>query len=461
MDDCEDISQLVAKFCVSSPTTGTFQPFSCSIEERDKRVPYAQMQPSVNHQENVVENNKTSNANDLDQNLLAVESLSIHNQVMHQLPVVQNEGGDQYVLRVVVENLVYPITIDILYKIFTKFGKIEKIITFLRHQQFQALIQMEHKIDSQAAKLCLDGQNIYKECCTLRVDYSRLPYLNVKYNNDKSRDYTRNDLPSGEAVGTIAQLNNGMNPYNLPKIQLASLSQNGNSMSNLQQSHLGMITHEANGQFFDPNLNFKLAAVVENHLYTVLHVSNLNKDLVTPNVLFTLFGVYGDVVRVKILYKTQTSALVQMKYDMQAYLVKKYLNGAKLFGQTMQIVKSNHRFVRLPREGQDGENLTQDYGDSCLHRFKKPGSKNFCNIFPPSEVLHLSNIPPGITGSFIKEAFSKHVLVNNFKFFPKNKKMALIRLDSVDSAITALVKMHNFKLTENYHLRVSFSKGYL
>lgn len=35
----------------------------------------------------------------------------------------------------------------------------------------------------------------------------------------------------------------------------------------------------------------------------------------------------------------------------------------------------------------------RDYSQSPLHRFKKPGSKNYQNIYPPSATLHLSNIP--------------------------------------------------------------------
>ena len=44
----------------------------------------------------------------------------------------------------------------------------------------------------------LDGQNIYNSCCTLRIEYSKLPSLNVKYNNDKSRDFTNPSLPTGD-----------------------------------------------------------------------------------------------------------------------------------------------------------------------------------------------------------------------------------------------------------------------
>lgn len=51
----------------------------------------------------------------------------------------------------------------------------------------------------------LDGQNIYNACCTLRIDFSKLTSLNVKYNNDKSRDYTRPDLPSGDNQPALDQ----------------------------------------------------------------------------------------------------------------------------------------------------------------------------------------------------------------------------------------------------------------
>eukprot|EP00122_Pirum_gemmata_P010994 Pgem_evm1s10180 len=40
----------------------------------------------------------------------------------------------------------------------------------------------------------LNGQNIYSQCCTLKVQGSKLPKLNVKYNSEKSRDYV-NQVP--------------------------------------------------------------------------------------------------------------------------------------------------------------------------------------------------------------------------------------------------------------------------
>ena len=110
----------------------------------------------------------------------------------------QGTGGPNTVLRVIVEHMVYPVTLDVIYQIFSRVGKVLKIVTFTKNNTFQALIQYPDVITAQAAKLSLDGQNIYNACCTLRIEYSKLSNLNVKYNNDKSRDYTNPTLPTGD-----------------------------------------------------------------------------------------------------------------------------------------------------------------------------------------------------------------------------------------------------------------------
>ena len=60
---------------------------------------------------------------------------------------------------------------------------------------------------------------------------------------------------------------------------------------------------------------------------------------------------------------------------------------------------------QLPKDGQPDAGLTKDYANSGLHRFKKPGSKNYQNIYPPSATLHLSNIPSGVEEEDLKKAF--------------------------------------------------------
>ncbi|KAF7387750.1 hypothetical protein HZH66_010517 [Vespula vulgaris] len=192
----------------------------------------------------------------------------------------------------------------------------------------------------------------------------------------------------------------------------------------------------------------------------VLLVSNLNEEMVTPDALFTLFGVYGDVQRVKILYNKKDSALIQMAEPHQAHLAITHMDKLRVFGKQIKVVLSKHQTVQLPKEGQPDAGLTKDYTSSPLHRFKKPGSKNYQNIYPPSSTLHLSNIPATVTEEEIKDAFSKNGFnVKAFKFFPKDRKMALIQLLNMDDAVAALIKMHNYQLSESNHLRVSFSKS--
>ncbi|XP_074020000.1 polypyrimidine tract-binding protein 1 isoform X5 [Numenius arquata] len=354
-------------------------------------------------------------------------------------------AGQSPVLRIIVENLFYPVTLDVLHQIFSKFGTVLKIITFTKNNQFQALLQYADPVSAQHAKLSLDGQNIYNACCTLRIDFSKLTSLNVKYNNDKSRDYTRPDLPSGDnqpaldqtmaaAFGeslTVPNVHGALAPLAIPSAAAAAA---------------------AAGRIAIPGL-----AGAGN---SVLLISNLSPEVITPQCLFILFGVYGDVQRVKILFNKRENALVQMADGNQAQLAMSHLNGQKLHGKPVRITLSKHHMVQLPREGQEDHGLTKDYGNSPLHRFKKPGSKNFQNIFPPSATLHLSNIPPSITEEDLKMLFSTNGgMVKGFKFFQKDRKMALIQMGSVEEAIQSLIELHNHDLGENHHLRVSFSKS--
>ncbi|KFP49381.1 Polypyrimidine tract-binding protein 1, partial [Cathartes aura] len=141
--------------------------------------------------------------------LQAVNSVQSGNLALSASAAAVDAGmamaGQSPVLRIIVENLFYPVTLDVLHQIFSKFGTVLKIITFTKNNQFQALLQYADPVSAQHAKLSLDGQNIYNACCTLRIDFSKLTSLNVKYNNDKSRDYTRPDLPSGDNQPSLDQ----------------------------------------------------------------------------------------------------------------------------------------------------------------------------------------------------------------------------------------------------------------
>ncbi|XP_036450968.1 polypyrimidine tract-binding protein 3 isoform X3 [Colossoma macropomum] len=374
--------------------------------------------------------------------------------------------GQSPVLRIIVENLFYPVSLEVLHQIFSKFGTVLKIITFTKNNQFQALLQYADPMNAHHAKVTLDGQNIYNACCTLRIEFSKLTSLNVKYNNDKSRDFTRLDLPSGDGQPTLDPAMTGA--FGAPGIissPYAGAAGFAPAVGFPQAAGLSMQAMPgALGPLTIPTSavagRMAIHGMAPTALHSVLLVSNLNPDSISPHGLFILFGVYGDVQRVKILFNKKENALVQMADATQAQLAMSHLNGQRLHGRVIRVTISKHQTVQLPREGQEDQGLTKDFSGSPLHRFKKPGSKNFQNIFPPSATLHLSNIPPSIADDMLKDLFSSAgYKVKAFKFFQKDRKMALIQLGSVEEAIQALIELHNHDLGENHHLRVSFSKS--
>ncbi|XP_023279969.1 polypyrimidine tract-binding protein 1-like isoform X2 [Seriola lalandi dorsalis] len=397
---------------------------------------------------------KTDNSPNQERAQAALRALS----TSHVDPTV---AAPSTVLRVVVENLVYPVTLDALCQIFSKFGTVLRIIVFTKNSQFQALLQYPDGASAQAAKLSLDGQNIYNGCCTLRISFSKLTSLNVKYNNEKSRDFTRPDLPTGDSQPTMEHpaMATAFTPGIISAAPYAGATHAFPPAFTIQP---GLTVPALPGALASLSLpgatRLGFPSISAGHC--VLLVSNLNPERVTPHCLFILFGVYGDVMRVKILFNKKENALVQMSDSTQAQLAMSHLNGQRLHGKPLRITLSKHTNVQLPREGHEDQGLTKDYSNSPLHRFKKPGSKNYSNIFPPSATLHLSNIPPSVVEDDLKMLFSSSgAMVKAFKFFQKDHKMALIQMGSVEEAIESLIEFHNHDLGENHHLRVSFSKS--
>ena len=105
------------------------------------------------------------------------------------------------VLRVVVEQLVFSVNVDHFYQLFSEYGKVSKVVTFMRKSSFQAFIQFEQIGKASTARQGMDGTPMFGPSISsmniLRVGFSKLTNLKVNFNNEKSRDYTNPSLPSG------------------------------------------------------------------------------------------------------------------------------------------------------------------------------------------------------------------------------------------------------------------------
>eukprot|EP01102_Stenamoeba_stenopodia_P000485 TRINITY_DN1045_c0_g1_i2.p1 TRINITY_DN1045_c0_g1~~TRINITY_DN1045_c0_g1_i2.p1 ORF type:complete len:394 (-),score=68.09 TRINITY_DN1045_c0_g1_i2:131-1312(-) len=345
-----------------------------------------------------------------------------------EISSLQNQTKQEtqnHILLVSVLNVLYNVDINILNHVFSKYGTVLKIVIFNKSAGFQALIQFLDTASAVEAKTELDGQNIYSGCCTLRIQYSSLQNLNVKYNNEKSRDFTNPNLPTTPADS-------------MPPVPMIDYNPYAFSTSAVKPSI---------GMGVPPGI-------------AVLIVSGLDPERTTPDILFTLFGVYGDVVRVKILHNKRDTALIQFVSPQQAETAVTHLNLCPLLGHTIRVNFSKHPSISLPRPGEtEAVHLTKDYTSSSLHRYKVIGSRNFQHICPPSPVLHLSNLSESVTEETLRSLFSSHGTVTGFRFLPgKEKKMALIQMSNLSEAVDSLVYLHNYQL-ENMNLRISFSKA--
>ncbi|CUT99076.1 Regulator of differentiation 1 [Echinococcus multilocularis] len=577
------------------------------LESAMDMVEYYQEYPAILHgRQLVLQFSKHPHLELKAENAIVNQAIQRANSVVQQDLSGANQGNPNTVLRIIIEDIMdQQINHIIIYKIFHRFGKILRVIIFLKNDHYQGFIEFENHLQAFVAMLHLNRQNIYTGCCHLSVEFSknRGP-LEIRQESQKCRDYVLNPLtedeltslrrlPSagmsnnvshggghgqgGHAFGPNSAVAAAMSqftgtaggptmlhphqqtPAAMPPAWVAAAANNNacrmtefttQLMALAQQAGLQLspaaaaatasfmslsaqsgaaFPNAANGAAINPTmaslLAFSAAAnnaaanqgqsgsgragggnsqfsgagsvsqsvtalqkltaaqaaaaaaqssslairlPLNNNGSTVLIVSNLNEERVYPDALFTLFGVYGDVVRVKIMFNKKDTALIQFSDSQQAILAMQYLNQKVLWGQPMKIAISRHNYVQLPKEDKDNH-LTKDYSNNLLHRFRKPNSKNYQNIYPPSHVLHLSNIPPSVTEDDVRTLFrSKGFDVVGFRFMQfyqkhpeqaKDNKMALVQLDSVESAMEALIALHNTQLSENSHLRISFSKS--
>jgi len=390
-------------------------------------------------------------------------------QMGKQLKEAAMHGCEGSVIKAAISNIVYPISINDIYQVFSKYGNVLKILLIPKNEPV-ALIQMKDDLQAQQAIHNLNGRNMFNTytggCNTLNLQISPHKALEIKFNNSKSWDYTNplllmierpDNAPKNSMIAEHPLLpvpmnmggTSGMPAYmnnQGPSGSIAPISgQNAAGASSMQYGAVQGTQNVAGYQMQPMDTRS-----------CVVQVSNFPDQIANPDALFTLFGVYGDILKVKIMYNRRDNALMQFKTYEQALIAVAKLDKVKLWEKVLQVGLSKFPEIQIPIKNDGG--LAKDYSNSPLHRFKKPGSKNFYNIFQPNQTLHLSNISPQTTEENIRELFRKHGNINNFKWISKEgNKMALLEMGSIEEAVLALIALHNFQLNGSY-LRVNFAK---
>lgn len=363
-------------------------------------------------------------------------------QVIHSRSA-KLDGKPNRILLVTISNMRYPVTIENLHSVFCRFGEVLRIKTF-KKKYFQAFIEFSNLSDATTAKVQLEDRDMFQQCCTLLISYSRQkPPLKIAVNNLLGRDFTlQNQImaPSNIFAQPTFSHQQAAFPISLPFIvPQTRFTDNILSVQHPYQQQLSAVDEHG----------------------TVLLVHNLNQEKVNPDVLFTIFGVYGDVIRVKILYKKRHTALVQFVTATQSSRAQRFLDKSMLYGSEISIIPSKHASITLPTNlpSDSEEILWKEYSDSPLHRFKIPNSRNEQHISSPSSTLHLSCLPKDISKEELKDIFiDEEGEAIGIKIFGKdrNRPMAMVKFDSIEIATCYLIRYHNHSLRDKF-MKINFS----
>ena len=276
----------------------------------------------------------------------------------------------------------YPVTLDVVTKIITPYGKIKKCRIFPRNFGYQVVLEMESIEQATTAKNGLDGQHIYSGSNAIKAEFSPKP--------------------------TIVS--------EKPKIE----------------------------------------EINEEDVSNVVFLHNMDQRT-TPDMVFNLFSLYGNVLRVKIFFKKRDMGLVQFEDHQQAVTAKNNLHNIPLLGQNLLVSISRNSFINMPSSEKKAA-LCKDYANSPFHRYKIAGSKNFQNMFPPSCVLHLSNLSDNMNEQFFINLFAEQADLVAFKYIGEGRRMALVKFKTVEDAVLVLVQHHNHNINGRF-LKIAFSKA--
>jgi len=186
----------------------------------------------------------------------------------------------------------------------------------------------------------------------------------------------------------------------------------------------------------------------------VVLVTNLNPN-VSLDHLFILFGVYGDVIRIKMFEKKL--CYIEFLETEHSERAIKYLDNCELWGKH---IKVSAWIYDMPDSSPDRKCDYREYIDSPLHRhkYRKPGLPNY--IYAPSSTLHLSNMPSKMEEDDLKYLFGSYGRIKSIRFFPRSiealKSKAIIEMSTLHEGIMALINYHGKELSRNMHLRCNF-----
>lgn len=346
---------------------------------------------------------------------------------------------DRRVILVQLVNLTESVSMDEFYTVFAYFGTVVRMSYFIMQQQNRLLVEYENHESAARAQAVLRNCDI--GICEFSVEWSRLPALTFSQIDKKNRDYsllapvkpTDRAARAREAVARAAQ-------------------EHGERRGDRTQSDAREDTHGATIRRDDdgrgrrgPTQGGRREGGPRGR--RVLFVSGLPETLGAPQLL-RLFGQYGDVELVRVLYGKADQALVEMGTVEGAHIARDQLDEVAILGSHLRVSSSKHDTLNQPVPGSEDADL-------CAGPLTRASTAT--RIVSPGATLHVSNIVAEVaeseaTRGQLRDRLTRFGAIEAEEWMPptagNTRWMGRFRMDSVEAAVACVAFLHRTTLLD-------------
>eukprot|EP00923_Selenidium_pygospionis_P024047 GHVN01041772.1.p1 GENE.GHVN01041772.1~~GHVN01041772.1.p1 ORF type:complete len:547 (-),score=52.67 GHVN01041772.1:1855-3495(-) len=400
-----------------------------------------------------------------------VQAIFSNRSCVTELQRAPQELGNTRICLITINNLQYPVCLETLHGLLSRFGFVEKIVSFSKKPQiYQALAQYRDITSATMAIEQLHMRNMYDGCNTLQILPSKLSEVSVAKNDrTKAWDFTVDPtmtpasatslcppLPGMPQQAQYAPLVSGvpqMTPQQIGMQQLAG------------QIPMGMRLPNDFSAMTGANVTTALAGPQTGlpQSTAVVIVYNIPHEHVTVEKLFNLFSLYGVVLRVKMMRDKPDTALIQFSHPDYAQLAKTNLHDCNLFGAKIQVNSSKMVDLKMPpRANEDpGPRKTMEFSQRD-QRYKADESERYQkSACRPTSTLFIANVHEDATEDDIRQLVNgAGGSITSFSMRPSkggaSKKICIIGVNSVDEAVKCICDLHNHEL-KLCNLKLAFS----
>ena len=394
-----------------------------------------------------------------------------------------------HIIRISITNVQYPINVETVYKVCSMAGGVRKIVCFERNNIAQAMVEFDTLESADKARTSLHGCDVYDNCCTMKVEYSKMDQLSVKENGPLSWDFTdKNSEPidrrpvilnrPGGAMSSMGGSNRGGNMYgsngggfSMENMGTTNpmMGSTGNGATNMMNMMSGGADRTSMGHHGHHDM--MPGAVDQSYgedRTSVLMAYGLDSEKWDPSLVFNLVCQYGNVNKIFFMKNKDGTAMVEMGDPIAADNVHRFVGEIAVFNNKVRFShsKKHKRLDVMPLEYElpNGSSSIKSYmHEKHLNRFLRHDMARKNRLLRPTKVLHFYNVER-VPDEELNAGFQlrEAPFPINIKWMePKENTRStgvsgLLYFETVEDATDALVLMNHAQVGER-NMKLVFS----